>query len=385
MTDGPPTRRAPTAHTDPRPAESRPHPAPPAPHPNPAGRSGPGALAPVAGAADDLRQPAWLERVPTNIDGQPTNRLIFIFRAPGCTYARRAAGGCTMCGFSPLTGRARTPTSADLIAQFDHVFGASDPNASPPMRPSPQLAELLADLGEVDLYNSGSFLADEEMPPPVRAHIFRRLAEFHLRRVVIESRPEFVTPTALREAAVLPAGVLDVGIGLESADDHIREVLIRKGFDRPAFERAASVLAAAGVGLLVNILLKPPGVLDDRAALADALATGQYVAALARRLRLRARLALQPVFVVPGTALEADFLAGRYQPPSLWTVVEAVRGLHGILETTVGLSDEGLEPHRSPAGCGRCDDALRAALRDYNRTRGLAAFADLACSCRSSP
>jgi radical SAM enzyme (TIGR01210 family) len=337
----------------------------------------------VAGAADDLRRPAWLERVPTNIDGQPTHRLIFIFRAPGCTYARRPAGGCTMCGFTPLTGRARTITPADLIAQFDHVFGANAKGASPPTPPLP--TDLLTDLGEVDLYNSGSFLADEEMPPPVRAHIFRRLAGRGLRRVVVESRPEFVTPVALREAAALPPGVLDVGIGLESADDHIREVLIRKGFDRPAFERAAGVLAETGLGLLVNILLKPPGVLDDRAALADALATGQYVAALARRLRLRARLALQPVFVAPGTALEADFLAGRYQPPSLWTVVEAVRGLHGILETTVGLSDEGLEPHRSPAGCGRCDDALRAALRDYNRTRCLAAFADLACSCRASP
>ncbi|NLI76878.1 MAG: hypothetical protein GX442_10600 [Candidatus Riflebacteria bacterium] len=318
-------------------------------------------------ANGDPRQPVWVERAPTSLDGQPTDRLLFIFRAVGCTYARRPEGGCTMCGFTPMTLPAGQLTDADLIAQFDSVF--ADPAR-------------LTGIGQADLYMSGSFLADDEMPPPVRDHVFRRLAALGLRRVLIESRPEFITAAALREAAVLPPGVLEVGIGLESADDHIREVLIRKGFGRAAFEQAAAQLARAGARLLVNVLLKPLGVTDDAAAVADAVATGRYVFDLARRLALPTRVALQPVFVAPGTPLEREFLASRYQPPSLWSVVAAVRGLHPLGETTVGLSDEGLEPHRAPAGCPRCDAALRTALREFNRHRSLAVFDGLSCPCQ---
>ena len=33
---------------------------------------------------------------------------------------------------------------------------------------------------------------------------------------------------------------LEVGIGLESADDHVREVLVNKGFNRADFERVSA-------------------------------------------------------------------------------------------------------------------------------------------------
>ncbi|MBF0502336.1 MAG: hypothetical protein HQM09_19505 [Candidatus Riflebacteria bacterium] len=241
----------------------------------------------------------------------------------------------------------------------------------------------MSGIGEVDLYNSGSFFADEEMPPEVRTHVFKCLGSFPLSRVLVESRPEFITSERVEEARRLLGNIpLEVGIGLESADDDIRERFIRKGFDRSAFESASAVLSETGAGMVVNILLKPLG-LEESAAVDDAVSTGRYVFELAGRLGLSTRVALQPVFVAPGTPLETEFLAGRYLPPNLWSVVEVVRRLHCMGETVVGLSEEGLEPKRSPAGCGKCDGIIRQALRDYNRTKNINIFDSLNCSCRS--
>ncbi|HOY67545.1 MAG TPA: hypothetical protein PLP29_11680 [Candidatus Ozemobacteraceae bacterium] len=318
----------------------------------------------------DPRKPAWVERVPTRVAGKPSTRLIFIFRAPGCAYARRPGGGCTNCGFGPMTFEDTPWTPADLMAQAEAVFG---------------IPGVLDGVGEVDLYNSGSFYADAELPPEVRSHVLGLLGAAGVPRILVESRPEFITPERIAASrALLPKSFLEVGIGLESADEVIRERFINKGFGLPEFERAARVLAEAGAGLLVNVLLKPLGAADDAAAVADAVNTGNYIFDLARRLSLSARVALQPVFVAPGTPLEREFLAGRYRPVSLWAVVEAVAALAGLGETTVGLSDEGLEPKRVPAGCGRCDASIRDALRAFNRTGDPAPLRTLTCRCRVS-
>ena len=311
--------------------------------------------------------PAYVERVASQIAGRPGVRLIVILRAIGCAWARRPDGGCTNCGFLRLsTGGAPVP-AADLIAQFDAAIDA--PGA-------------LDGVVEVDLYNSGSFLSDQEIPPAVRAHALGRLGRTAVRRVLIESRPEHVRADKLTAArALLGERELEVGIGLESCDDHVREVLVNKGFGRPEFERAVATLGHVGARLLAYVLIKPLG-LDEAAAVEDAVASARYVFEVAARAGVPARVALEPVYVVPGTALERAYRAGRYAPASLWSVVEVVRRAHPVGELLVGLSEESLEPAASPAGCPRCTAALRAALVCYNATRDLAAFEGLDCPCR---
>jgi archaeosine synthase beta-subunit len=315
----------------------------------------------------DPRQPALIERAPVFVDGQSGTRLMFVFRAMGCAYALRPDGGCSNCGFQPLSTRGTPVSAADLKAQFDGFF--EDPGA-------------LEGVVEIDLYNSGSFLADREIPPDVRTYVLERLGRTSVRRILIESRPEFVTSEKISVLSALVDGRrLEVGIGLESADDHVREVLVRKGFGRGDFERAVRTLAGLPVRLLVYLLVKPLG-LTEAAAIEDAVASARYVFDVGREAGVAARVALQPVFVAQGTALETDFLAGRYHPPSLWSVVEVVRRVHGQGEVLVGMSDEGLRPHLVPRGCDRCTASLRAALIAYNQTAELAAFDGLDCECR---
>lgn len=305
-------------------------------------------------------KPAWVER-------PSPERLIFIFRAVGCAYARQPGGGCTMCGFQKVTTQGVPVSPEDLLAQFDSVFG--DPRA-------------LDGVTHVDLYNSGSFLADVEIPPQVRQQVLSRLGASAVRRVLIEARPEYVRAENLAAArAALGDKELEVGIGLESADDHVRDVLVRKGFSRADFERAVGMLAGAKARLLTYLVIKPPG-LGEAEAVEDAVASVRYVFEVAHRHGVPARAALQPVFVATGTDLKREYLAGRYRPPSLWSVVQVVRRAHAFGELIVGLSDEGLEPHLVPSGCPKCTGKLRQALAQYNRTRELSALEGLDCECR---
>jgi radical SAM enzyme (TIGR01210 family) len=163
----------------------------------------------------------------------------------------------------------------------------------------------------------------------------------------------------------------------------VRETLVRKGFGKADFERAARVLAEARARLLAYVLLKPLG-LGEREAIEDAVASAAYVFEVAARCGVPTRVALQPTFVAPGTALEREMLEGRYEPPSLWSVVEVVRRAHGLGEIAVGMSDEGLEPRRAPAGCPHCTGPLREAIAQYNRTLRLEPLERAACECRGA-
>ncbi|MCU0664031.1 MAG: hypothetical protein MUC50_17095 [Myxococcota bacterium] len=314
----------------------------------------------------DLRQPAWVERTTASVDGTATTRLVFIFRAIGCAWARRPERGCTNCGFLSLTTRGAPVPFEDLIAQFESVFADSD---------------AIAGIGEIDIFNSGSFFSEEEIPAAVREHVFDRLGTTAALRVLVESRPEHLREDRVRDAvARVGANRLEIGIGLESSDDRVREALVHKGFSREEFERAVAVLGATGARLLAYVLLKPLG-LTEQQAVDDAVASSRYVFEVARRSGVAARVALQPTFVAPGSVLEEHFRRSAYTPPSLWSVLDAARRIHAMGELSIGASDEGLEPARAPAGCPRCTEKLRAAIRDYNQTRDLSRL-ELACACR---
>lgn len=313
------------------------------------------------------RRLASVERVPTCLNGRPTTRLVVIFRASGCAWARKPGGGCAMCGFQAMTTAGKPVEPADLIAQFESVV--AQPGA-------------FDGVGEVHLYNSGSFFADQEFPPEVREHVLGRLGRAEVQRVLVESRPEYLRAQQLVTArAALGTVELEVGMGLESADDRIREVLICKGFGRSEFERAVGTLGESASRLLIYLLIKPPGLTEEQ-ALQDAVASARYAFDVARSDGVPARVAFQPVFVAPGTALGREYLAGRYRPPSLWTVIDVLRQTHPLGEVSVGLSEEGLGAHAIPAACALCTPRLKAALTEYNRTRALPALDQIPCDCQ---
>jgi archaeosine synthase beta-subunit len=336
-------------------------------------------IVPTGGAASEPRldRPAGSEVGPACVCGRATRRLMLILRAPGCSYALRS-GGCTNCGFLHLSTRgAPVPTEA-LVEQLRFALA--------------EHAAEMTDVEELDLYCSGSFFCEAEIPADAQRALLEEAAAIpSLRLVLVESRPEHVDDAALGRARAALASTrrqppaLEVAIGLESADDEIREQRIRKGFSLHAFERAAERLALAEAGLVVYLLLKPRGTGEEE-AVDDVLRSGRYLRALGDRLHLPVRVALEPTFVSEGTVLFDELQAGLYRPPSLWSVVRAAAGLGELLAVHVGLSSEGLPAQMVPGGCDACTPRLRAALARFNETQEVASLLSLApCACQATP
>ncbi|TNF26375.1 MAG: hypothetical protein EP329_21335 [Deltaproteobacteria bacterium] len=313
-------------------------------------------------------EPLYVERIPARVDGADGHRLMVILAAPGCTYWHET-GGCTNCAF-PVSLVADGPVAPEEYAAQLAVAAKELPADGPV---------------QVDLYVSGSFFNPDEVPLAAQRDLVATAAGWpRVRRVLVESRPEYVDAERLTPALEAAGDcVLDVAIGLESASAEIRDERIHKGFNWRRFEKAAADLAAAGAAMTVYVLLKP---LDtgEREAIEDAVATCEAVFALAERLALPTTVALEPCFVPEGTPLYDAFVAGRYSPPRLWSVVEVVERVAHLGAIHVGLSDEGLDAAQVAHNCASCTPVVRGALRSFNRTADVAALAGLDCACREA-
>jgi radical SAM enzyme (TIGR01210 family) len=244
---------------------------------------------------------------------------------------------------------------------------------------------------ELDVYNSGNFLNEEEIPLEAQSSIVARVRQENAVRVLlVESRPEYITAAGLcrltRSADCSRPLALEIGIGLESSNDTIRERYLRKGMSRKVFQHAVGLLGEAGADLLTYVMLKAMPMTEND-ALQDVVATAEYVQEVASSYGVRARIALQPTFVVPGTRLAAEFLAGRYAPPSLRLVLEAVRRLASFGDLLVGLWDEGLQPLAVPDAESGCRECLLRSFEDFNRTQDIECLHMAECAgdttCRS--
>jgi radical SAM enzyme (TIGR01210 family) len=302
--------------------------------------------------------PVSTELAHTNVRGEQANRLMVIFRAPGCAYDLRAGGGCTYCGFRQFTTHGVPVTAREYITQFEYALRSHD--------------LWRENVRQIDLFNSGNFLNDDEIPPEARIEILRQCAaQTSIRLVVFESRPEYITSERL--AAIRPVIrsrsdlAAEVAIGFD-AFDQSRVKEIRKGITRAAFERAVKRLGDSGIDLMTYILLKPCAMTNEE-AVADVQRAAQYVHEVAAHFGVGVRLSLEPTFVVPGTYLAAEFLAGRYEPPTLQLVLEATRRIANLGLLTVGLWDEGLNPLAVPSADPEIRLRILRAIGRFNLTQ----------------
>lgn len=320
----------------------------------------------------DKRRPTATAVAPAWVRGAHSQRLMVILRSPGCTYDRKPGGGCSYCGFRHLTTNGTRVTTDEYVAQIEAALAAHEVD--------------LPAIREIDIFNSGNFLSDAEVPPDARIAIVKTCAGRRtVRLLVIESRPEFVCSDKLTPLCkAVRAGDdldLEVAIGLDAYDDSIREVHLGKGFSRADFERAVGVLGNLGIDLLVYVMLKPYE-LSNADALQDVISAGEFVYRVAATSRVHARIALEPTFVVPGTRLALEYSCGAYTPPSLWLVKEAAVRLAEMGPLTVGLWDEDLNPVAVPTSCDACRSRLIEALRTFNLTQNLVDLDLAPCSCQ---
>jgi hypothetical protein len=277
----------------------------------------------------------------------------------GCAYARRKRP-CRFCSF--------------------HHAAEKDPKQVTPERLKRRLLSLLRKhklqeegIGELRIYNGGSLLADEEISPEERREILSTVAMHPFRRVLVESRPEFVELDKVQEAKAMLDGMeLEVAIGLETADDALRDRL-GKGFTIDDFERAVSILAGCGIEVGAYLLLKPV-LMSEEEAKEDALASLLYLAGLRERYDVRVVARLEPLTLYEGTALARRYLKAGYRPLQLWTVAEIIERAPEGIELFVGEvedpSNAVLSRQNQDAEGNRCPstDVMERLIKEFNAT-----------------
>jgi radical SAM enzyme (TIGR01210 family) len=292
----------------------------------------------------DLSRPVTVWRSQDLLDGRTAQSLTMILRTVGCRWNR-----CTMCGYA---GEGAPATAHDLINQFEWAMGRSSPEVS-----------------VVKIYTSGSFLDPDEMPLQARDEILGRLQALGISRLVIESRPEYITAQSVE--ACLSRLSTEFAIGLESSNDLIREKAIRKGFSFQDFVISSELVHRQGGRIKAYILLKPP-LLTEGQALRDAIATG-----LAARPHAD-MLSLNLCNVQRNTVVERMWQREEFRPPWLWSALEVLEKVPG----PIVCDPVGAGTRRGPHNCGECDERIASTIRDHALSQDVGPLRDLDCSCK---
>jgi len=149
-------------------------------------------------------------------------------------FGRCAWHQCLFCGYGRIKGK--EPSIENLRKEFDSFFGRLEP-----------------DVDHIKVFGSGSFLDEKQIPPEGRRYFIQKCRESGIKKLTIESRPEFINGDVLKEFEGIE---LEVSIGLEIADDRILDK-INKGFHLRDFEIASRLLhshnARVRTYLLVNL------------------------------------------------------------------------------------------------------------------------------------
>ncbi|NHI83787.1 MAG: TIGR01210 family radical SAM protein [Candidatus Thorarchaeota archaeon] len=313
----------------------------------------------------DLKRPAAKWVTVNRIGGKVGNALSLVMLTQGCAHARGNEGGCTMCSYL-LDGSPKPASADELLAQFDKAMATLDNMPSP-----------LA----IKIYTSGSFLDPEEIPLEARSGILSKIAkDARIEEVVIESRPEYVNGTSLKQIReILGTRKIEIGIGLESGNDTVRSICINKGFTRSDFTAAVEAAKEEKIGTRAYVLVKPP-FLTERDALLDCVQTIVDAAQIGATT-----ISINPVNVQKHTLVERLWSKGHYRPPWLWTVVDALWRARLEVDSRIDIICDPVASgrQRGPHNCGRCDSTVTKAIRDFSLSQDVQVFADLHCECKS--
>jgi len=309
---------------------------------------------------------SWVEK--DRLLTGPGNALVIILNSSGCHWGLASEGGCSMCGYSNETSEHISAT--DLIAQAEHAFHSQKHRS----------------FQAIKLFNSGSFLDSNEIPPDAQESIFTRVSALPaVKEIIIESRPEFVTSKALKRLTKLLRSdqVLEVGIGLESSSDAIRLNNINKGFLFEDYQQAVKTALAQNVRVKTYLLFKPP-FLTEKEAIADTIQSGIDAIKAGSR-----SLSINPVNVQSGTLVSTLWQAGLYRSPWFWSLREVIWELWGRI-TSEKLAEKVDRIVSDPSGagtqkgihnCWRCNKTALRLLKEYSLRQEPAILDTLRCDC----
>ncbi|XRO75690.1 archaeosine biosynthesis radical SAM protein RaSEA [Methanocaldococcus sp. 28A] len=291
--------------------------------------------------------------------------LTIILRTEGCYYAKE--GGCLMCSYLMDTSPEKI-TAENIINQFNYAIEKHK--------------EKLEDLKDfsVKIFTSGSFLDDREVPKEARDYIFKKLREFcNLKEVAIESRPEFIDADRLNEIRNYLDVNVEIGVGIESFNEEIREKAINKGITNEQIIRAIELAKNYNIGIKAYLLIKPLFI-TEKEAIEDAIYSANKCIELGC-----SRISFCPATIHKGSVMELFFNKNQYRPPFLWSVIEILKKVKENNPNTLIMCDtSGIGSERGAHnlyGC-KCNKLIKDKLEKFTLTQDLKVI-DIECKCKN--
>jgi len=295
----------------------------------------------------------WSEKDVLN-NHDVVDAFVIIFRTRGCSWSLKS--GCSMCGYFN-DSMWKNVTDKDILKQFDTMM------------------ESYSDQKFVKIFNSGSFLDDNEIKPGVRNKILHRLFET-AEKVSVESRPEYITNSRLSEIKeISKSKTFEIGIGLETANDFIRKHVINKGFTFQDYKKATEKLKKQDFKLKTYVLIKPP-FLTEKKSIEDAKETVEKIKVITDTI------SFNPTNIQRNTLVDYLWYRKQYRPAWLWSVVEILKHCNKITNNVrVKCDIAGGGSIRGAHNCKNCDHQFLKAIADFSLNQDTKIFNNLKCQC----
>jgi hypothetical protein len=281
--------------------------------------------------------------------------FVMIFRTRGCSWALNS--GCSMCGYFN-DSMWENVSNNDLLTQFDTAMKSYSGQKF------------------VKIFTSGSFLDDKEINPNVRKEIFGKLIET-VDKVSVESRPEFITDGKLSEIKEgFKSKTFEVGLGLETASDFIREHCLNKGFTFNDYKKAAKTLKKHNVKLKTYVLIKPP-FLTEKESINDAINTVDKIKTITDTV------SFNPTNVQRNTLVNFLWQRKQYRPAWLFSVTEILKESRKITgDVKIKCDIAGGGSIRGAHNCKSCDCKFLNAIAEFSLSQDVNIFNGLDCDCK---
>jgi len=288
--------------------------------------------------------------------GKIVDAYVIIFRTRGCSWALKS--GCTMCGYFNDSAW-KNVSDDDMFTQFDRAMQRYS--------------------GEkiVKIFTSGSFLDDRELTPKVRDKILVNLAE-KTDKISVESRPEYVNDEKLSKIhEIVQSKTFEVGVGLETSNDFLREHAINKGFTFNDYKKAANLLKKYKFKLKTYVLVKPLFI-TEKQAIEDCINTVKDIKPYTDII------SFNPTNVQRHTLVEYLWRRDQYRPPWLWSIAEILKQSKTKTDALIKCDLAGGGSRRGAHNCPVCDHKVLDSIAKFSLCQNTKVFEGLDCACKQN-
>lgn len=296
---------------------------------------------------------AWSEK--DRLNGKKIDAFVIIFRTSGCSWAKKS--GCSMCGYFNDSAWKKV-SDEELLHQFKTALKKYN-------------GEKL-----VKIFTSGSFLDTKEISKKVRDKIFVKLLET-AEKISVESRPEYIAESTLTELKdIFKDKTLEVGVGLETANDYIRKKCLNKGFTFTEYKKATELLKKHGFKVKTYVLIKPP-FLSEKKSITDAIDTVKKIK------NITDVISFNPTNVQRNTVVEYLWKRNQYRPAWLFSVAEIlIKSKEIAPDLYIKCDVAGGGKNRGAHNCRSCNKKYLEAINKFSLTQDVKYLRNLECSCK---